>query len=80
MSKLDEKTRLPTICRKCFYRRFVPNRGLTFYNGNSKTDSCCAYILIEGEPRGCTPTDGECVQFRPRIRTKSLTSKIEMIK
>ena len=63
---LDDETRLPKICRKCFYRRLVPNRGLALYNGNSRTESCCAFILIEGEPKNCTPSDTECAKFKPR--------------
>lgn len=73
-----DEGRLPLICRKCFYRRSVNYRG--FYNGKSRYDSCCVFMLIEDEPRGCTPTDGECARFRPRTRTKSLTGRHETIK
>lgn len=72
------KNKLPDICRKCYYRRNINSEG--FYNGNSKTDSMCAYLAITGEIRGCTPSDGECAKFKPRTRTKSLSGKCEMIK
>jgi hypothetical protein len=78
MGMIDEKTRLPRICRKCFYRRYLENN--TFYEGKSTLNSCCCYILIEEEPRGCTPTDTECAKFKPRTMTKSLTGRHEMIK
>lgn len=78
MGMIDDSTRLPKICRKCFYRRNQADNS--FYNGKSICNSCCCYILIEGEPRGCTPTDGECARFKPRTRTKSLTGRFNMIK
>ena len=65
------------ICRKCFYRRALGKRE--FANGQNGSHGCF-YCAIEGEPRGCTPTDYECEKFKPRFRTKSLTGKHEMIK
>lgn len=78
MGVINENTRLPKICRKCFYRRNLAYIG--FYNGKSRTDSCCAFMLLEGEQRGCTPTDGECARFKPRTHTKSLKGKFDLIK
>jgi hypothetical protein len=78
MAVINENTKLPRICRKCFYRRNLQYKG--FYNGNSRTDSCCAFMLLENELRGCTPTDGECARFKPRTNTKSLKGRHEMIK
>ncbi len=80
MGKIDPAHRLPNICRKCYYRRSLKEKGLAFYNGKSTMDSFCAFLYIENEVRGCTPTDGECARFKPRIRTKSLTGKTEIIK
>lgn len=78
MAMIDPKTRLLRICRKCFYRRNLADKQ--FYYGESTLNSCCAYLLIEDEVRGCTPTDGECARFKPRTRTKSLAGKFDMIK
>ncbi len=78
MAMIDPAHRLPKICRKCFYRRNLSDNS--FYYGKSNFNSCCAYLLIEDEIRGCTPTDGECAKFKPRTQTKSLTGKFEMIK
>lgn len=66
MSVVNNKTRLPKICRKCFYRRQLAHKGLKMYNGKSRIDSFCAYLYITDEKRGCTPTDNECAKFKPR--------------
>lgn len=63
--KEQNEPQLRPICRNCFYRR---NEGdMSYYNGISRNKSICAYIIIEDEPRGCTPTDDACERFRPRI-------------
>jgi hypothetical protein len=81
MDQIKDETRLSKICQKCFYRRATNRHGIgEFYYGNSKNNSYCAFLLIEDEPRGCTPTENECARFKPRTRTKSLTGKIKMIK
>ena len=73
----EPQNKLHDICRKCYYRRNINSDGM--YYGNSKTDSMCAYLVITGELRGCTPTDSECAKFKPRTITKSLTGKRQMI-
>ena len=70
MGMIDDSTRLPKICRNCFYRRSIKARGMSFYYGKSRLDSFCAYFTIEEEIRGCTPTDGECARFKPRKSKK----------
>ena len=78
MGKFKQNNKLNKICRHCYYRRCVVND--TFYQGKSKLNSCCAYIIIEGEPRGCTPSEGECKRFKPRIKFDSTWGKHETIK
>ena len=75
---VKKENRLHPICSKCFYRRALAYDS--YYNGKSRCDSYCAYILIEGKQRECMPTDYECASFKPRTRTKSLTGRQEMIK
>lgn len=53
---------LPIHCRKCEYRRNQENMG--YYHGKSKQTSCCVYLLVTGEPRGCSAED--CNKFTPR--------------
>ena len=57
---------LPKNCRKCEYRRNQDN--MSYYNGNSRLNSCCVYLIVTGEPRGCSPEN--CDKFTPRTGGK----------
>ena len=76
--KLDETDRLKHICKKCEFRRELS--GGSYYNGESRRDSRCACLDITGETRDCVPTDKQCEKFRPRVRTRSLTVKVGVMR
>lgn len=68
---------LRPICRKCEYRRLMAYRG--YATGPSHLHGCL-YILVEGKPRGCTPTDTYCEKFKPRQRKKPIGNNRKIIK
>ncbi len=78
MGMVSKENRLKYICRKCYYRRTLAYDS--FYNGKSRLDSYCAFFLIEGEQRGCTPSQGECARFKPRMKFDSTWGRHETIK
>lgn len=78
MPKIKPEHRLEFICRRCYYRRNLTFDG--YYKGNSKADSYCAYLLIEGEKRGCIPSEGECARFKPRMKFDTTYGRHETIK
>lgn len=74
---MNDESRLLTVCRKCEYRRNAHNDE--YYRGDSRRLSRCAYLNITDECRGCTPTEGHCDRFVPRLGNKNLAKKREMI-
>lgn len=70
---MENSNKLPAICRNCKYRK--SSKYESFYNGNSKNDSMCTYIIETGEKRGCIPTDTECEKFSPRENAKKSKMK-----
>lgn len=69
--------KLLPICSRCEYRRLMAYNG---YATNSNYLHGCLYILIEGEPRGCTPTENYCEKFKPRQKRKTIGKTHEMFK
>lgn len=62
--KIQPKDRIEPVCRGCHYRRNIGNEQ--YYNGESKRDSSCDYLIIEGEPRCCQPQGNFCEKFKSR--------------
>lgn len=60
--------KMPTICKRCHYRRELSN--MSYVSDNNWGNSCCVYHLVEGEFRNCETTDTYCGKFRKKERTK----------
>ena len=62
--KIQRDDKLEPVCKGCHYRRNIGNEQ--YYNGDSKRDSSCDYLIIEGQPRGCVPKGNKCGKFVSR--------------
>lgn len=63
------KWQLQPICKGCYYRREL--RGFK-YAVKDWCNTCCCYILIEGQLRGCQPHGNYCERYKPRPKRKGL--------
>lgn len=68
MKRIYKDFKMPTICKRCYYRRTL--WGMDFVKDNNWSGSCCAYHLMEGEFRNCETTDDYCGKFRKRGSAK----------